>query len=177
MTDTTSSTDTTTETPTHEEAVAKVAELVKDARIGMLTTTAADGKLVSRPMGLQQVEFDGDLWFFAEDDSDKVAEIVANPSVNVAFADAKGSSWTSLSGTAEIVHDRAKAQEFWNPLLNAWFPDGLETPNLGLIKVHADTAEYWDSPGNKVVRLLGIAKAAVKRDPDAFPGENATIDL
>ncbi len=162
---------------TRADAVAKIAELVKDARIGMLTTMTSDGAHVSRPMGLQQVEFDGDLWFFAYDDSAKVAQITAEPSVNVAFSDTKASSWTSVSGTAEVVHDRGKAEELWNPMLHAWFADGLETHGLTLIKVHADTAEYWDSPSSKVVRLIGMARAAITHDPDSFPGENATVTL
>lgn len=163
--------------PTSDGAVATIAELVKDARIGMLATMTSTGAHVSRPMGLQQVEFDGDLWFFAYEDSDKVAEIRAEPSVNVSFSDTKASSWTSISGHAQIVSDRAKAEELWNPMLRAWFADGLDTPGLTLIKVHADTAEYWDGPSSKVVRLLGMARAAITHDPDAFPGENETVTL
>jgi general stress protein 26 len=162
---------------TRDDAVAKIAELVSKARVGMLTTMTADGAHVSRPMGLQQVEFDGDLWFFAYEDSAKIAEITAEPSVNVSFSDTKASSWTSVSGTAEIVHDHAKAEQLWSPVLQAWFPDGLETPGLTLIKVHADSAEYWESPSSKVVRLLGMARAAVTHNPDAFPGENETVTL
>lgn len=143
----------------------------------MLTTMTSEGAHVSRPMGLQQVEFDGDLWFFASEDSDKVAEISAEASVNVSFSDSKASSWTSVSGTAEIVHDRAKAEELWNPILQAWFTDGLDTPGLTLIKVHADTAEYWDGPSSKVVRLVGMVRAAVTHNPDAVPGENETVTL
>lgn len=162
---------------TSHEAVAKIAELVKAARIGMLTTMTPTGAHVSRPMGLQQVEFDGDLWFFAYEDSDKVAEIRSEPSVNVAFSDTKASSWTSVSGHAQIVSDRAKAEELWNPMLQAWFADGLDTPGLTLIKIHANSAEYWDGPSSKVVRLLGMARAAVTHNPDAFPGENETVTL
>ena len=115
---------------------------------------------------------------FAEDDSDKVTEIQANPSVNVSFSNQKNTAWTSIAGTAEIVHDKAKAEQLWSPVLNAWFPDGLESPNLGLIKVHADSAEYWDGPGSRVVQLIGIIRAAVTRNPDNMIGqENATVEL
>lgn len=162
----------------HQEGVAKVAELVKDARIAMLTTMTSDGKHLARPMALQEVEFDGDLWFFVEDDSDKVIEIQANPSVNVSFSNQKNTAWTSIAGTAEIVHDKAKAKELWSPVLNAWFPDGLDSPNLALIKVHADSAEYWDGPGSRMVQLLGILRAAVTRNPDNMIGqENETVEL
>jgi general stress protein 26 len=151
--------------------------LVKDARIGMLTTMTADGRHVSRPMAVQDVEFDGDLWFFAFADSDLVTQVRTHPQVNVSFSDDKQQAWVSIAGTASRLDDRAKAEELWNPMLKAWFPDGLETPNLTLVKVHADTAEYWESAhSSRVVTLLGYAKAAVTgKTPDA--GENETVRL
>lgn len=161
----------------HDEGAAKVAELVKDARICMMTTMTADGRHVSRPMGLQEAEFDGDLWFFTYADSDKARQVAEHDQVNVAFADTKQSAWTSVSGRAEVVHDRQKAEELWSPMLKAWFPDGLETPGLALIKVHADSAEYWESSSSKVVRLIGLARAAVTGDPDKFPATNETVEL
>ncbi|MGK5518994.1 pyridoxamine 5'-phosphate oxidase family protein [Micromonospora sp. URMC 107] len=156
------------------EARRRVTELVREARICMLTTTAVDGRMVSRPMGLQEAEFDGDLWFFAYADSAKVRQIRVNPEVNVSFSDSRRNAWVSVSGTAREGYDRAKAEQLWNPLLKAWFPDGLETPGLTLLKVHASSAEYWDSPSSTVVNLFGYAKAAVTgRPPKA--GENHEV--
>jgi len=162
---------------TEQEKRETLKGLVKDARIGMLTTMTADGRHVSRPMAVQDVEFDGDLWFFAYADSDLVAQVRTHPQVNVSFSDDKQHAWVSIAGTARQLDDRAKAEELWNPMLKAWFPDGLETPTLTLIKVHADTAEYWESAhSSRVVTLLGYAKAAVTgRTPDA--GENETVQL
>ncbi len=160
-----------------KDPVQHVAELVERAEIGMLTSMTAEGTHVSRPMALQATEFDGDLWFFAYEDSAKVSEIRANPAVNVSFTNDKQSEWTSVSGTATVVHDRAKAEELWSPPLKAWFEDGLDTPGLTLIKVHADSAEYWEGPSSKVVRLLGMARAAVSGDKDKFPGDNQTVEL
>jgi general stress protein 26 len=165
------------EEKTEQEKRETLKGLIKDARISMLTTMTADGKHVSRPMAVQDVEFDGDLWFFAYSDSDTVAEIRLHPQVNVSFSDDKQHAWVSVSGAAEQVTDQAKAEELWNPMLKAWFPDGLETPTLTLIKVHADTAEYWEAAhSSKVVTLLGYAKAAVTgKTPNA--GENETVTL
>ncbi|MEU7972804.1 pyridoxamine 5'-phosphate oxidase family protein [Micromonospora sp. NPDC049089] len=156
------------------EARARVTGLARAARICMLTTTALDGRQVSRPMGLQEVEFDGELWFFAYADSAKVRQLRVNPEVNVAFSDQKHNAWVSISGTATEGFDRDRAERLWNPLLKAWFPDGLETPGLTLIKVHASSAEYWDSPNSTVVNLLDYARAAVTgRPPKA--GENHEV--
>lgn len=159
------------------DVVKRIGALVSDARIAMLTTMTADGKHVSRPMALQSTDFDGDLWFFAYDDSSKATEIGLTPSVNVAFANTKSSTWTSIAGTANLVPDRAKMEELWSRPLQAWFPDGLDTPGITLIRVQPDSVEYWDSPSSKVVRLLGMARAAITRDPDKFPGDNETFDV
>ncbi|MGK5741944.1 pyridoxamine 5'-phosphate oxidase family protein [Micromonospora sp. URMC 103] len=147
--------------PSRHDARRRVTELIRDARIGMLTTIALDGRQVSRPMGLQEAEFDGKLWFFAYADSAKVRQIRVNPEVNVAFSDQRHHAWVSISGTATEGYDRARAEQLWNPLLKTWFPDGPTTPGLTLIKVHVSSAEYWDSPGGAVVSLLGLARAAV----------------
>lgn len=154
-----------------------VVELVGRAQSAMLTTTTPNGDQVSRPMAVQETEFDGDLWFFADEASDKVRQIQAHPKVNVAFSNDKKSEWTSIAGTAEIVHDRAKAEDLWAKPLETWFPQGLETPGLTLIKVHADTAEYWDAANSKVKQLLGMRRAIKRDNPDEFPVENRTVDL
>ena len=53
-------------------SVSRLADLAKGIQIGMLTTVDEQGHFVSRPMAQQEVEFDGDLWFFAERNSRKI---------------------------------------------------------------------------------------------------------
>ncbi|MFP3712305.1 pyridoxamine 5'-phosphate oxidase family protein [Puerhibacterium sp. TATVAM-FAB25] len=157
-----------------DEAREKVRELVKDTRIAMLTTVDASGRLVSRPMGVQDVEFDGDLWFFADESSAKVGEIAHDAQVNVSFS--SGSSWLSVSGTASLVRDRERIHELWNPVAGAWFPEGPDTPSVVLVRVEADSAEYWDSPGGRLATAISLVKAKLTgRRYDG--GENATVEL
>src|SRR5688572_16464579 len=100
--------------------VAKVAELARDIRVGMLTTIDEHGRMVSRPMAQQEVEFDGDLWFFAERNSRKIAHIRTTPQAGVTLTDS--STWLSIRGAAEVVEDTAKARELWNSWVEAWLP-------------------------------------------------------
>jgi general stress protein 26 len=167
----------TTETRSDEKAARHVAELVDRARLCMLTTMTPDGRHVSRPMAVQDVEFDGDLWFFTYEDSDKVKDVTANPQVNVAFSNDQQSEWTSISGSATVVYDRAKAEELYNPALKVWFPDGVDTPGLALLRVRAESAEYWDSPSSNVRKLVGALRAVLRKDPEEFPGENREVAL
>jgi pyridoxine/pyridoxamine 5'-phosphate oxidase len=83
----------------------KVASLIRGAKLAMLTTTAPDGTLTSRPMGLQGTDFDGTLWFFTEHNSRKVAHIAAHPQVNVTISAPVSATWVSLTGTGMEVDD------------------------------------------------------------------------
>lgn len=157
-----------------DDGNAKVQELIKDIRTCMLSTVGADGTIVSRPMAAQTVEFDGDLWFFAARDSAKAQEIERNPRVNAAFAGS--SSWVSVAGTAQLVDDAAKVRELWNPVVEAWFPDGPDDPDVVLVRVDADTAEYWDSPGGRVASVISLVKSKVTGEP-YDGGENETVRL
>ena len=165
---------TTTDTHGHDEGAHKVAELIKGNRTGMMSTTAEDGTLMSRPMALQEVEFDGDLWFFAERDSRKVAQIATDPQVNVTIS--SSSTWVSLTGTAAVVTDDAKKRDLWNGAVEAWFPDGKQDDNVILLRVEGESAEYWDTPGGRVASLISFAKAKVTGERYEG-GENERVEL
>ena len=144
-----------------DEQIKKLAEMIKDIDFAMLTTVAADGTLHSRPMSTQRVEFDGDLWFFTRASAPKVGEIEGEHQVNVAYAKPEDQRYISVSGRAVVVRDRAKIEELWSPVLKAWFPEGPEDPDLALLKVSAERAEYWDSPASAVAHAISFVKALV----------------
>jgi general stress protein 26 len=158
-----------------EESIEKLKSLIEDIDFGMLTTMDG-GKLRSRPMSTQEVQADGDLWFFTSDKTHKVDEIEADNRVNVAYSKPDDNVYVSVSGTATIVKDRAKIEELWNPVLKAWFPEGLDDPTLCLLKVSVEEAEYWDSPNSKIVQIAGFVKALVTGKA-AQGGENEKISL
>lgn len=158
------------------ESLKKLGELIKDTRIAMLTTAETDGTLRSRPMATQNTEFDGTVWFFTSAESPKVDEIEQEHHVNVSYSNPSNDSYVSMSGKASLVRDRAKIKELWNPILKAWFPKGEADPELALLKVNVEQAEYWDSPSSKVVQLAGFVKAIVTGQ-EAKGGENEKIDL
>lgn len=161
---------------TRDEAITKLWSLIKDIQFGMLTTVEQDGTLRSRPMATQKVEFDGDLWFFTYGHSAKVDEVEHDHDVNVSFAEPDDNRYVSVSGKARLVRDRNKMEELWNPILKAWFPKGLEEPDIALLKVTVTQAEYWDGPNNTVVQLAGFVKAIVTGQ-QAKGGENKKLDL
>lgn len=158
------------------EDLKKVDELINGIRIAMLTTVDADGSLRSRPMALQQDKFDGDIWFFTDENSGKVFEIGREHHVNVAFSAPDQNRYVSASGLAEITTDKAKIHALWKPALKAWFPDGPDTPGITLLKIKVSSIEYWDAPNNAMVHLFGVVKATLSGKRPS-PGENETITL
>jgi len=144
------------------EEFQKLESLLKELKAGMLTTVSQDNELHSRPMYLQKFDADtNELWFFAGQNSGKVIEIQKNHHVHLSFADASDGSFLSICGHANVVDDYEMKKQLWGIPLLAWFPQGLEDPNLTLICIKMHSAEYWDS-ANKFAQLFGFTKAILK---------------
>jgi general stress protein 26 len=162
----------------HEDGeTAKLWDLIKDIQFAMMTTVDDDsGVLRSRPMAINQDRFDGQLWFFTYASSHKVLEVRQHQAVNVSFAEPEDQHYVSISGTAELVRDKAKAKELWKEPLRTWFPKGLDDPDLALLKVTVEQAEYWDSPSSTVVHAVGYVKSLVTGEPPKM-GENKKLNF
>ena len=157
--------------------IKKIGELIKDIDFTMMTTIDENGELHSRPMSTQKTEFDGDVYFFAFDNTEKAEHITRNPNVNLAYSAPDQQTYISLKGEAEILKDRQKMEELWQPGLLPWFPQGLETPHITLIKVKVKTAEYWDSTsGGAIAFVIALVKAAATGESQDM-GENKTVSL
>lgn len=160
-----------TENEPHEitgpDAVARVKELVEDIDFTMLTTQDATGNLVSRPMSTRQMDDAGNIWFFTLEDTKKVEEAEADHHVGLSYLDPKGHRYVSVAGRARTVDDRAKMEELYSPSLDIWFPDGLDTPGITLLKVSPVECEFWEPRHGTLVAAAGMLKALVTRDtPD-----------
>ena len=124
-----------------QESIEKLKGLTESIDFAMLTTFA-NNKLRSRPMSTQEMDENGNLWFFTSEDTHKVEEIEANPQVNVAYSKPDDNTYVSVSGTASVSKDRAKIEELWSEIYKAWFPKGLDDPKLCLLKIQVEEAEY-----------------------------------
>lgn len=158
-----------------QESIEKLKKLMEDIDFAMLTTVSG-GNLRSRPMSTQEADENGNLWFFTSDETNKVEEIEKDNRINVAYAKPESNTYISISGTADLVKDKQKIEELWNPVLKAWFPKGLDDPHLALLKISIEEAEYWDSSNSTIVQLAGFVKAIVTgKQIDA--GEHEKIKL
>jgi general stress protein 26 len=152
-------------------------DLIKDIRFAMLTTRGQAGSLRSRPMTTQNdPDHDPDcLWFFASRSGEPVADLLRDPAVNAAFADPSGDAYVSVSGSATVVEDDQRKKALWSKFAQAWFPGGPEDPDLALIRVRIESAEYWNVRESKVTQLLKMARANLTGNPPTDMGEHAKL--
>ncbi|MGA9523163.1 MAG: pyridoxamine 5'-phosphate oxidase family protein [Myxococcaceae bacterium] len=142
-----------------EQAVDKLNALIRGIRVAMLTTVDEDGALRCRPMAaLERGSENGVLWFVTSEASHKILQVENERHVNVAYASPEDNRYVSVSGAGRLVRDRKKATELWTPVLKAWFPDGVDSPDLALLRVEVTLAEYWDSSSSRMAQLTGFAE-------------------
>ncbi|HEX8329350.1 MAG TPA: pyridoxamine 5'-phosphate oxidase family protein [Hymenobacter sp.] len=146
--------------------VSKLVEKIKDIKIAMMTTIEHGNELHSRPMYTTEPEEDGTLWFFTEKDSQKVDEVQQDRHINLGYSDPSANTYVAITGTAQVVTDRAKIKELWNESLRGWFPNGSDDPNIALLRVTIDKGEFWDTPSSTLLRAYAYVKAVVTGERD-----------
>ena len=151
------------ETPTRQEAIRTLAELMKDVPVAMLTTTGM-GRLRSRPMVAQRARFDGTLWFLTDRTAGKTGEIRDRQAVHVTFVSPSDNRYVWASGTATLVDDPAQVNALWHDGYGPWFPKGPRDESISLIKVRVEEAGYWDASTGRMVLLTGFVESTAFRD-------------
>lgn len=160
-----------------QDQIHTIAAKIKDVRFGMFTTVDDDNVLTSRPLTSQQIDNEGNMWFFTSDEAPFTHHLEHHPDVNVSFSNPDDHLYLSVTGQAYLLKDRAKARELWNPLVRAWFPRGLDDPHLAMIRVRIQSAEYWDANASKMKQLVQLAKAAITGRAAVDMGKHTTICL
>jgi len=153
--------------------------LIKDTRFCMLVHRHADGSLHSHPMTTQNKELgeDDSIYFFMSRKTEVGQRLRQDGNVNLAYADVDADSWVSVTGQATIVEDMAKKKELFNAMVKAWFPGGVEDPDLELVAVRILQAEYWDVKSSKLVQLLKMGKAALTDKPPTDMTEHREVQF
>ncbi|MGJ5203961.1 pyridoxamine 5'-phosphate oxidase family protein [Bradyrhizobium sp. HKCCYLR20261] len=151
----------------------RVWELMKKITFAMLVTRDGD-RLRARPMSAYLERDENMIYFLTDARHHKDEEIARAPQVNLSFADAGAQKYVSLTGTAAISNDRAKIRELFTTTAKAWW-DSAEDPNIRLLKITPDDAEYWDSPGTVVSYIKMAAAAVTNTRPDL--GDNRKVAM
>lgn len=149
-----------TENLNHTEAVKKIKELSEKAKFCMFCTQLESLPINTRPMGIQETDEDGNLWFISSDTSNKNFEIKDDKRVQLLFMNNSDSEYLSIFGDATIYKDRSTIEDKWSAMANAWF-DGKDDPTVTIIRVQPKDTYYWDTKAGKLVSLITFVTAAV----------------
>jgi len=163
--------------PESNQNVEKLIEMVKDSKVCMLITNEKnDENLSGRPMSISKIDDDGAMWFFTKQSSYKVDEIEESKKVSIAITNESSNNYLMINGVATLVNDKTIMAKLWNPILKAWFPQGLDDPDMTLIKVMPSEVNYWDSSSSTMVVLFNMIKAIVT-GKEYDEGEHGKINL
>lgn len=150
---------------------------VQSTRFVLLTTTADDGSLESRPMTIQRIDEPGTFLFFGSLVSPLVQGLAGRSHVNIGVANLDDDFYVSVVGKARILHDRVLIRELWTPLAKAWFPGGVDDEDLVVIEVIASQAEYWNVHEGEMVQFFKMAKAALTGITPNDLGEHGSMQI
>jgi general stress protein 26 len=160
--------------PQNSDALKKLCKLIEPMHVAMLTISDADGELTSKPMAPLEMDEDGAIWFFTDLHSDKVRHLNV---VNLSFTDSDNGTYVSVAGRGEIHADRKHIEKLWTLAAKPWFPNGPDSPNLALLKIIPSSAEYWDAPDSKMVRMFAMAASVAASKPIGLGKHETMNDL
>ncbi len=153
--------------------LSKLGELIEDMSVAMLTTIDnADGVLMSRPMSPQEMCEQGAIWFLTDPNSNKVKHL---EEMNLGFSNEVTSTYVSIAGHGEIVDDRERIESLWTIFARPWFPDGVDSSNLALLKFVPHSAEFWDGSNSKMVRMFSMVASIAASKPIGM-AEHGNLD-
>lgn len=133
--------------PKHDEGNADPQKLKTDlwnkmADSPFLMVGPADGSAHSEPLTAQLDKDQVDTLFFFIGRDNRLAD---KDKVMAQFVSKGHDYFACLSGAAHVTTDRALIDKLWNKQVEAWFPDGKDDPNLGLLRVDIASAELWET--------------------------------
>lgn len=160
------------------EAIEKLKELSEKAKTCMFITKLNDpSPLNSRPMGLQECDIEGNLWFISSKESGKNIQIENDNRVQLYFMNSSNYEYLSILGDAFIYTDKATIEEKWSAVANAWF-DGKDDPDVSIIRVVPTEVYYWDTKFGKFVSLVNFVSSIISgKNTDNSDGIEGKIIL
>ena len=145
-----------------KEAIEKLRSLAEKAESCFFCTNIKTGIPLSvRPMAIQQVDDEGNIWFMSLKDSHKNDEISSDPFTHLLFQAGAHSGFVNIYGISEISRDQAKIDELWSPFIKTWFQGGKDDPDITLIKVIPSEGYYWDTKHGTAVAFLKMAASVI----------------
>ncbi|MBP6312143.1 MAG: pyridoxamine 5'-phosphate oxidase family protein [Flavobacteriales bacterium] len=162
-------------TLTGKLAITKFQEIVDHQRTCMMVTELGTYPNNTRPMATGKVDDAGNFLFLTLTTSHKYEELLTDPRTDLHYANPSDQEFLTIHGRAEFLNDKELKKELWSPFANAWVPDGLENPDLRVLKVVPQSGYYWDTSDGKIVAGIKIAIAALTGSLGNDGGEEGKV--
>lgn len=144
------------------DAKTQLYDEIDEAHAGML---GVDGSgLHMQPMA-PQLDRDSDtIWFFARKSAEMVKAIRAGAQAHFCITGKDHDYHACIAGPISVDLDTDKRDAFWNTVIDAWFEDGKNDPDLTMLALRMKDAKIWASTDSKLKFGWEIAKANVSHD-------------
>lgn len=113
---------------------------------GVNSAMLAIGSARHVPMSPYARQEDSAIWFITAQGTDLVDALAQGESEASLIVTGDNNIHARIEGAAGIVQDRVKLEELWNPVASSWF-DGIDDPDIRLIRVIPTAAEVWLTTG------------------------------
>jgi general stress protein 26 len=142
----------------NHKSIEEISKRMAGIDIAILSTHTENGQIANRPMSNNgDVEYNGTSYYFTFEQSRTVADIKANSKVALGFTSDGGifsdAIYVAVEGDAELIRDKAAFKAHWTSDLDRWFEQGIDTPNIVLIRVKASRITYWDGEHEGEVKV------------------------
>lgn len=146
----------------NEEAIHKLKDMIHSISVGMLCTHTEDDKHVHAvPMGTQEVDEEGNIWFLFSSESESYQHLQTDKSVCLLYADPGNNQFLSIHGNMEISQEQDRIDKYWNNVIKSWFSKDKDEPGLLVLKVIPAEAHYWDTKSNRLVTFFKTAISGI----------------
>jgi len=119
-----------------------------------------------RPMRVLARE-DGAVWFVSGNQSPKVLEIADDGTALITLQSPR--AYAVVRGQATLEHDPERLASWWNPVVDAWFPEGPASKDAVLIRFTPTSGQYWDLTGTRGLRFAAHIVEAIATGESVRP--------
>ena len=166
-----------TENLKNQQAIDKLKELVDRIDIGMMATYPKNDQYIySVPMSRQEVDEHGNIWFLFSAKCNTHKNLLSDNRISILFAKPSDYTFLTVHGTGEILRDQARIDKYWNPFMEGWFEMGKDDPDIRILKVSVEDANYWDTQSNKMFTFFKMIKNAITNDKMDI-GREGSLDI
>ena len=162
---------------THENlqgqaAFDKIKEISKHSRSCQMLTALDKRPICSRPMGVQETDEMGRMFFLSHKNSNKNREINASNEMQLVFSNDQDLEYMSLFGHAEIYRDQKQINKMYTAFADNWF-NGKDDPDITIIRFTPTEGKYCDTRHGKIVQFASMLAGAItgKNKSDGVEGK------